>query len=248
VAFVVPSLHSQRLGVNLHGTRIIHNTKNLSNIVHLDHVDRRNQPCTTTTTRMHLFGWGKEEENRDDQKNLQENELARFSHLVSSDANPTVKFDSLSIMILEWSKLFNDDKQKMGLTTPVALVELKPQICDGDNYDGDDVTSYSGIQLLFNKGEKKTGGYSAYQDKDDEKLKKDGEKKKEEVKEGGVEVRVEQLSTGDLQVIASRCEIDEDTMVKEMSEETIIDSLRKAVAAWKKEQSFGKTSVSSPMS
>lgn len=195
---------------------------------------------------MNLFGFGKEPE-KEDQKNLLENDLARFSHLISTDANPTVKFDSLSIMINEWSKLFNDPKQKMGLTTPVLLVELTPQIMEGDNYDGDDVTAYSGIQLLFNK--KKESAYkAAYQDKDDEKVKKDGKKEKDTKKEGGVEVRVEQLSTGDLQVVAARCEIDEDTILKEMSEEAIIDSLRKAVAAWKKEQEFDRGSVSSPMS
>lgn len=230
------------------------NTRGLTNNAHLDHIVnyRRNtnqqQLCTTTTTpttRMNLFGFGKEPD-KEDQKNLQENDLARFSHLVPSSANPTVKFDSLSIMINEWSKLFTDGKQKMGLTTPVMFVELTPQICDGDNHDGDDVTKYSGIQLLFNK--KKPAVRAAYKDKDDEKSQKDGDKEKDEKKEGGVEVRVEQLSTGDLQVVASRCEIDEDTMVKEMSEEVIIDSLRKAVAAWKKEQEFDRGSVSSPMS
>ena len=55
-------------------------------------------------------------------------------------------------------------------------------------------------------------------------------------KEGGVQVRVERLSGGDLRVIASRCEVEEGTMTKEMSEGVIIDSLRKAVTAWRKEQ------------
>lgn len=118
----------------------------------------------------------------------------------------------------------------MGLTTPVALVQFPPQA----SVDNGEVTNYSGVQLLFQKG--KTGGKSAYQDKDDEKNKNNEKKKEEPVKEGGVEVRVEQLTGGDLQVIASRCEIEEGTMVKEMSEQTIIDSLRKAMAAWKKEQ------------
>ena len=54
--------------------------------------------------------------------------------------------------------------------------------------------------------------------------------------EGGVQVRVERLSGGDLRVIASRCEVEEGTMTKEMSEGVIIDSLRKAVTAWRKEQ------------
>ena len=55
---------------------------------------------------------------------------------------------------------------------------------------------------------------------------------------GGVDIRVEQLQNGDLQVVAERCNFDEDTMIKEMSEQTIIESLRKAMKAWKNEQSF----------
>jgi hypothetical protein len=52
-----------------------------------------------------------------------------------------------------------------------------------------------------------------------------------------VQVRIEKLSSGnDLEVIASRCDIEDGTMIKEMSEQTIIDSLRKTMQAWKKEQ------------
>ena len=198
---------------------------------------------TTSTTQLHLFGNLFSTEEKEE---LLENELARFSHLVSSNENPTTKFDSLSNMISSWSKVFftDDGKKKTGLTTPVTLVELKPpsQIIEeeggSDDDDGEIVTNYSGVQLLFKKGT--TGGRAAYQDKDDEKNNKEGDKKKEDatIKEGGVEVRVEQLSNGDLQVIAKRCDFDEDTMIKEMSELTIIDSLKQAMAAWKKEQSF----------
>jgi hypothetical protein len=39
-----------------------------------------------------------------------------------------------------------------------------------------------------------------------------------------------------MRVIASRCDVEEGTVVKEMSEKTIVDSLRQAMAAWKKEQ------------
>ncbi len=92
------------------------------------------------------------------------------------------------------------------------------------------------MRFLFQKG--KTGGKSAYRDKDDEKNEYgDKDEKKKELLEGGVEVRVRQSTGGDLRVVASRCAIDEDTIIKEMSEGTIVDSLRKAVAAWRKEQS-----------
>lgn len=186
----------------------------------------------TTNTKLHLFGniFGNDDKPAD-QEGLQENELARFSNLLAnggsgsdgvSDNKIDVKFDSLSIMITSWSKMFSDHKS-MGLTTPVDVVKL-PTTDDS-----------SGVQLLFKKG---VGGRSAYNDKDD---KDDGDNKKKEkeesIKEGGVQVRIEKLSDGnDLEVIASRCEIEEGTMIKEMSEQTIIDSLRQAMQAWRKEQ------------
>lgn len=182
-----------------------------------------------SATRLHLFGFGNAVE--EDQTDLAEGELARFSHLVPSDANPKVKFDSLSIMMSEWSKLFTEEDRDMGLTTPVEVRALNPQANPPGNDADDDVSAYAGTQLVFVKG--KTGGYTAYKDKDDQNNK---DQKEEEVKQGGVEVRVEQLTNGDLQVVATRCEIEEGTMVKEMSETIIIDSLRKAMAAWKKEQ------------
>jgi len=184
---------------------------------------------TTSSSSLHLFGniFGNNDA-EDDQQNLQENELARFSHELSSEEAAHVKFDSLSIMISEWSKFFTDPDKSMGLTTPVVLVELK-----SDEDENDAVTNSSGVQFLFQKS--KTGGRSAYQDKDDEKN-SEKEKKEDVVKEGGVEVKVNQLSNGNLSVIAKRCEIEEGTMVKEMSEQTIVDSLRKVMVAWKKEQ------------
>ena len=161
---------------------------------------------------------------KDDQKDLLENELARFSHRLSPTENPATKFDSLSTMILEWAKLFTNEDKKMGLSTPVMLVELPKRRTGGD------IANEGGVQLLFLKT--KTG----YADKD--KMKDDESPDREEavIKEGGVEVRVDQLVGGDLQVVASRCEVEEGTLIKEMSEQAIMDSLRKAVAAWKKEQ------------
>ncbi|KAL7535684.1 hypothetical protein ACHAXR_006664 [Thalassiosira sp. AJA248-18] len=182
-----------------------------------------------------LFGFGDTTTVEEAQTDLQDDELARFSHVLSSGANPTVKFDSLSIMISEWSKLFADKERKMGLTTPVVVVELKPLT---STLDDEDINNYTGVQLLFKKG--KTGGRSAYHDKDEERYDSEKKERREEegiTKEGGVEVRVEQLASGNLRVVASRCDFDEDTIAKEMSEQTIVDSLRKAMTAWKKEQS-----------
>ena len=60
-------------------------------------------------------------------------------------------------------------------------------------------------------------------------------KKKKKKLEGGVEILVEKLVSGTVQVRARRCDFDEDTMIKEMSEETIVKELRKAVDVWKRE-------------
>ena len=58
--------------------------------------------------------------------------------------------------------------------------------------------------------------------------------KKEQVivKPGGVEILVEEQQ---LQVRVKRCETDEDTMIKEMSEETILKELKVALDVWKKD-------------
>ena len=60
--------------------------------------------------------------------------------------------------------------------------------------------------------------------------------KEKTIKEGGVQVMINKTPDGDLEVIAKRCETEEETMIKEMSEQTIIDSLGQAMQAWKKEQ------------
>mmetsp|Transcript_28330 Transcript_28330/g.51213 ORF Transcript_28330/g.51213 Transcript_28330/m.51213 type:complete len:244 (-) Transcript_28330:261-992(-) len=216
---------------NLHSQSIHSHSQSDKSLYHAARHEMTISPSPTSiTTRLHLFGFGKEAI-ADDQKDLQnENELARYSFEIPADTNINVKFDSLSIMIAAWAKLFTDPEQKMGLTTPVTLVELTNAL------DAKGNAHLSGVQFLF----RKPAVSSAYKSKDDEKGSKDGQKKEEPKKEGGVEVRVEQpAGSGDLEVIASRCDIEEGTMVKEMSEQTIIDSLRKAMAAWKKEQKYG---------
>jgi hypothetical protein len=54
-------------------------------------------------------------------------------------------------------------------------------------------------------------------------------KKKKEKKQGGVEILVEKLSFGGIRVRARRCDLDEDTMIKEMSEKAIIAELQTAI-------------------
>ena len=175
-------------------------------------------------TSRNLFGFGNAVE--EDQKGLREGELARFQHLVPANDKADVKFDSLSTMIRQWSELFEDGRG-MGLTTDVEVSQLSSPEVDGS------ASSSAGVKLVFKKRKAAYSDVDAARDGDGSD---EGSKKDKTIREGGVQVVVALLEGDELQVTASRCDIDEGTIVKEMSEETIIDSLRKAVAAWKKEQ------------
>ena len=66
-------------------------------------------------------------------------------------------------------------------------------------------------------------------------------KKKKETSPGGVQVLAQKiLSSGgggeEVRVVATRCDIDEGTIIKEMSEECICDDLRKAIKIWRDER------------
>ncbi len=206
-AFISPhAKYDMHFNIGVH-ERVAVSTSELKNV------------CSTCSTKLNLFGNLFGNDVADDVENK---ELARFSNLlVRSDMNIDVKFDSLSIMISSWSKMFSDHKN-MGLTTAVDIAELpKSDDC-------------AGVLFLFKKG---TGGRSAYSDKDEKDNNDDKKKQKEEtISEGGVQVMINKLSDGDLEVIAKRCEIEEGTMIKEMSEQAIIESLGQVMQAWKKEQ------------
>ena len=185
----------------------------------------------TEITSLSLLGF--EIAAKDGLKGLQEGELAKFQYIVPAKDKAHVKFDSLSTMINQWSELFADGKV-MGLTTDVKVSQLPAR------GDSDAASSSSGVKLVFKKRNAAYSRKAAYSDadaaKDDDKSDEPRKKKDKTVREGGVQVVVTLLESDELQVTASRCDIDEGTIVKEMSEETIIDSLRKAIAAWKKEQ------------
>lgn len=186
---------------------------------------RVSTPKATASTPLYLFGGLSGDDSSSDDK---EAELAKFSGLAQSD----VKYDSLSEYVNEWASLFQDSKA-MGLTTPVNV--LPSSAVPEEN-----VASVSGVRIVF----KKTQTGSAYRSKEEEReVEKQGgssykapsDKKNDAKLEGGVEVLVEKLQDGTVQVRARRCDIDEDTMIKEMSEETIIKELKKAIDVWKKQ-------------
>lgn len=90
----------------------------------------------------------------------------------------------------------------------------------------------NGVQLLF---QKVASGYASRGlPRNDEKQKK--QKKKKEPLQGGVEINVlddaAAAAAAGVTVRAKRCHLDEDTMVKEMSETAIVTELKKAIAVW----------------
>jgi len=173
-------------------------------------------------------------------------ELACFSNLEKSSADVDVAFDSISTYLVEWANLFEGDRGKeRGLTTFVAVSKLVGPVPVGDSDDGDDDTEDDGVEVIASSGVKFTfkPPKNAFDNNkkdaaDDEKTGK--KKKKKETSPGGVQVLAQKISSGgggvEVRVVASRCDIDEGTIIKEMSEECIADDLRKAVKIWRDER------------
>jgi hypothetical protein len=149
--------------------------------------------------------------------------------LVDGTVDADRKFEELAGYINEWSNMFKNGAKGTGLTTPVGVVL--------SNFDEKQNTSLIrnkfGVRLEF----KKTNTGSSYQSKGEEKAKRSTKGKKES-REGGVEILVEltEDKNGEkgLRVRARRCNMGDSTVVKEMSEETIVKQLGKVVNVWKK--------------
>eukprot|EP00980_Cylindrotheca_fusiformis_P006987 scaffold1469_cov119-Cylindrotheca_fusiformis.AAC.31 len=157
-------------------------------------------------------------------------ELAKYSKLGTLD-NSDVKFQGLSDYIEKWSNLLENDPKGMGLTTPIKVFPSKMEP------DGELVVASSGVRLVFKSMDtgyksKKEEDSKAEPDQDKKSKNKKGKKKLE----GGVEVLVEKLNSGEVRVRAQRCDVDEDTTIKEMSEEAILSELAKAIDVWKREK------------
>lgn len=181
-------------------------------------------------SRLHLFGMFGDDKKKDDP----DYELIRFSSLekVSSSRNDDTNrtYGGMKEFIREWSLFLTGEEQQkeFGLTTPVKISvfeDASSLLLKNEN----NIESCFGVKMLFQN--KNTG----YKSKNEEK-----EKKKEEntKSEGGVLLMVESTTENEVRVIARRCDIEEGTMIKEMSEETIVGKLKEAMAAWKKEQSL----------
>jgi len=162
-----------------------------------------------------------------------------------------VKFESLSDYITnKWAMLFVTGN--IPLTTPVRVLknaassEIESNQTDQDENSGaENVEDVAGCRLIFQKVD------TSYKSKEEEEAgsttvdDRTTSSDQEETKQGGVEILVEKISKlspssddarRSLRIRARRCEVDDDTMIKEMSEDIIVEELRKAIDIWKKER------------
>ena len=132
-----------------------------------------------------------------------------------------------------------------GLTTPAMV---RPSRRPLSPFDG--VVERSGVRVLFRTTNTGDRYKSASEERMDERARGGGgttSAKKSpssppsaprptsmamERKEGGVEVLVERTVDGSVRVRARRCNVDDKTVVKEMSEDVIVRSLKKALGEW----------------
>eukprot|EP00559_Dactyliosolen_fragilissimus_P005724 CAMPEP_0184856738 /NCGR_PEP_ID=MMETSP0580-20130426/1915_1 /TAXON_ID=1118495 /ORGANISM="Dactyliosolen fragilissimus" /LENGTH=703 /DNA_ID=CAMNT_0027351937 /DNA_START=233 /DNA_END=2341 /DNA_ORIENTATION=- len=157
-------------------------------------------------------------------------------------------FEQLSEYIQQWSQSFDNGAKGTGLTTPVTVRTSRTPIVQGEG-----TLLRKGVVLEF----KQTQTGAAYMSKNEEReLEKqrggsssspsnnnnnNNNKKLQsgaassslrQKKEGGVEIFVEKTIANELRIRARRCNMDDSTVVKELSEETIINNLQKAVDIW----------------
>eukprot|EP00536_Pseudo-nitzschia_multiseries_P009980 jgi/Psemu1/306950/fgenesh1_kg.291_\ len=151
--------------------------------------------------------------------------LATFDIKLSDGADMNVKYDSLSDFITnKWLMLFANGS--IQLTTPVSISK------------SDIAGDVSTCRLIF---EKVDTGYKNKKEEGGGLEKDDGESATSEekiTKQGGVEISILPPSDTDLrlEIRVTRCEIEDDTVIKEMSEEKILKELRKAIDIWRNER------------
>jgi len=161
------------------------------------------------------------------------------------DGEVDLVFQELSNYLTEWSLLFDNGAKGTGLTTPVTITPSKfsptPSLS---------VRAKWGVRLEF----KQTSTGSSYLSKDEEReLERERQtpsdvssnkeppkiKNTKQKKEGGVEILVEKTISKDgiagIRVRATRCNMSDFTVIKELSEETIVKKVQGAIVTWKKQ-------------
>lgn len=176
------------------------------------------QRVSSSSTRLHLLDgiFGSD-------KKVDGDDLAAYKISIKGggggDGSNTV--GAVTEYVIQWAHLF-EGPGGIHLTTPARVQPTS-----------------TGVQILFQKG---NTGYADKDKKGDDN--KDGEETaskqtKKNAKQGGVEVVVEvdDKDSGSVRVVARRCDMEEDTMIKEMSEATILHELQEAINVWKKNHS-----------
>jgi hypothetical protein len=150
-------------------------------------------------------------------------DLASYKLSVHESGRDTV--GAVTEYVIQWAHLLFEGPDRIGLTTPVRVHPTS-----------------TGVQILFQKA---NTGYGD-KDKKDDNMKAEQKSSqqtensvKRNAKQGGIEVvvAVDDDDSRSVRVVARRCDMDEDTMIKEMSESTILHELKEAISVWKKNHS-----------
>jgi hypothetical protein len=126
---------------------------------------------------------------------------------------------------------------KKKLATPIRVA---PSSIQPANLAREGVKERAGVRLLFLP----TNTGSAYMSKAEERAREEqsgtkssstSSRKRRTKPEGGVEVLVEVTKDDTLRVRAKRCNMADDTVLKEISEETILKRLKESLDVWSKD-------------
>ncbi len=166
-------------------------------------------------------------------------------------ADVDTKFEQLSQYIQLWAtKSYGESedskKSTSGLTTPVIVrPSSRGSISNPASLELDGVLSRNGVRILFQMTNTGDRYKSASEEREDETMRSSGgggggaTKKASPTiivgkarKEGGIEILIEKTLDNTVRVRARRCNMDDKTIVKEMSESAILKSLKNAVESW----------------
>lgn len=159
-------------------------------------------------------------------------------------------FNTLTTYLEEWSLIFDNGAKGTGLTTPVTLTQPILSAVQDEGKSSSSIRVKWSLRLEF----KATGTGAAYKSKSEERqLERERStpsttsSKKEPVvmknviqkKEGGIEILAEKTMGKNgimgIRIRARRCNMNDFTVVKEISEEVIVKKVQEAVAVWKKQ-------------
>ncbi|GAX10203.1 hypothetical protein FisN_3Lh398 [Fistulifera solaris] len=136
-------------------------------------------------------------------------------------------YASLVEYIREWAELLAESGK--GLTTPIRAVPVIDPISKSG------IQQSQGVQLLFLPTSTGKNYVSREEEKQRGTEKSSTAPLRTQTKEGGIEIMVEITRENKLRVRAKRCNYADDTVIKEISEETILKRLRDGVDVWIKD-------------